>query len=603
MALSILLIYSVGYFAAFGLSRVFFKHRPDFAILLSPALLIVVWTFAAASAVIQQIPLNLLWAPLWAVTASGAAIGAVLAFRNRQQFDLPILLVPVLAAPVLMAPYLINGLATFPGSYFWDGFAYMAAGESLWLRPRNSNVSGLELFYQFGQGVAKTRYVSSSFIALMKGVFPFRGDAQAAMGYFLLLCIFIFASSCCFLAKAAMPGRRSAQIVFVIVATVSGPLLNLVWANNYDHLLAASIAPVILGLAFLLRWGRASDAVLIGLFSAALLYIYPEMAAIFALPAGLILLVRLIREERSIDQAKSVAIAVGVVTILVIPAWPDLVAFMQNQIAAATKALTAEARPGNGYFPTFFSGVCGPATWLGMFQPYARCNYNFSDYTRLAVSIGCWAIFAAAILSWRKNVALIIAASIIVAGAAFFLIVQRYDYGAFKILETGWVPLLLLATLGMIDSGRTAKLAASVATALVLISVARVASFDRWVAVKSITPFAKLQTAIPPGAIAEVRVEDSLAFEWATYYLRDHRAVYTKGELPYYPASEVNKSSDKGRVANAEFLVTDQQQRADAIWSNKTFYLYALKESCGHNPCASDSDVASPVVTRGTSIE
>lgn len=221
-----------------------------------------------------------------------------------------------------------------------------------------------------------------------------------------------------------------------------------------------------------------------------------------------------------------------------------------------------------------------------MFQPYAQCNNNIVQLTKLAVSIGCWAALAVSILSWRKNAALIIAANIIVAGAAFFLIVQRYDYGAFKILETGWVPLLLLAALGMIDSDRSAKFAtASVATALVLISIARVAAFDRWVTVKSIAPFAELRTAIPIGAAVEVRIEDSLAFEWATYYLRDHHAIYTKGELIYLPASEVDKSSEKSRVADAEYLVTDTKQDESAIWSNEKFYLYPLKAPCPQDGC------------------
>jgi hypothetical protein len=239
-----------------------------------------------------------------------------------------------------------------------------------------------------------------------------------------------------------------------------------------------------------------------------------------------------------------------------------------------------------------------------MFQPYAQCDNNFAHYTKLAVSIGCWAVLAAAIYSWRKNAALIITAAIILAGAAFFLIVQRYDYGAFKILETGWVPLLLLATLGMADSGGRAKFAtASMAIALVLISISRVAAFDRWVAVKSVTPFAELQTAIPRGAIVEVRVEGSLAFEWATYYLRNLTVIYTKGELVYLKAPEADKSSEKVRLANAQFLVTDRKQNADAVWSNKTFYLYAVKKPCSHNPCALDSDVASPVLARGPSVE
>ncbi len=154
-----------------------------------------------------------------------------------------------------MAPYLIHGIGSFPGSWFWDGFAYMAAGESLWLHPRRESAAGLELFYQFGHKFAQARYTSSSVIALMKGIYPLGGDAQAATGYFLFLCLFTFSSSCYFLAKVTMPGRRHLQVAFVALAAVSGPILNLVWANNFDHLLAMSIAPAILGLAYIAALG------------------------------------------------------------------------------------------------------------------------------------------------------------------------------------------------------------------------------------------------------------------------------------------------------------------------------------------------------------
>jgi hypothetical protein len=81
--------------------------------------------------------------------------------------------------------------------------------------------------------------------------------------------------------------------------------------------------------------------------------------------------------------------------------------------------------------------------------------------------------------------------------------------------------------------------------------------------------------------VVNVRIADQLSFEWAVYYLRDHRAVYTKGELAYYPASDVDKSSEKSRVADAKYLLTDSKQDATEIWSNEKFYLYPLSPTCG----------------------
>jgi hypothetical protein len=388
------------------------------------------------------------------------------------------------------------------------------------------------------------------------------------------------------------------QIAFVTLATVSGPLLNLVWANNFDHLLAMSIAPIIIALAFILRWGSIIDAVLLGMFTAAEVYIYPEMAALFVMPAGLILLVRLFSDEKSLAQIKSAAVAIAVLLVLVIPAWPDLSAFFQHQIHAVTAAPSEAARPGNGYFPTFFTVVCGPGAWFGIFSPFARCWADFADIIKFVVGLGCAAVVAFSFLAWRRNLALLVSVAASGVAASYFLVAKHYDYGAFKILETGWVPMLLVCTLGTIDlSIRMRRAAAVVAVAVLIIAVTQVARFERSMPIKSISQYADLYDAIPRSGIVNVRIADPLSFEWAVYYLRDHRAVYTNGELLYYPASDVDKSSEKSRVADAEYLVTDSKQDAREIWSNGKFYLYPLIPPYGGGPCIAASSVL-PNVSR-----
>jgi hypothetical protein len=586
----------IGFFGAYILSRVFMKGRPELAILLSPALLIVIWTFVISGIVQAGIPLSAAWQYFWATTAVTSFFGCYIAFRGRHPDDiLTILLTPLLTTSVVMAPYLYHGLASFPGSRFWDGFAYTAMGESLWLHPRDETAAGLELFYQFGHRFVQTRYISAALTSMLKGIFPLGGDAQSATGYFLFLSIFTFSSSCFFLAKVTMPGRRMMQIAFVTLATVSGPLINLVWANNFDHLLAMSIAPIIIALAFILRWGSVGDAVLLGMLTAAEVYIYAEMAALFVMPAGLILLVRLFRDEKSTAQLKSAAVTIAVLLVLVIPAWPELSAFFQNQIHMVVAAPSEAARPGNGYSPTFFTIWCGPGAWFGLFPPGAQCWLGFASVVKFVVGLSCAVVVAFSFLAWRRNLALLVSVAVSGAAASYFLIAKHYDYGAFKILETGWVPMLLVCTLGTIDlSIRMRRAAAAVAVAVLIVAVTQVVQFERSLPIKSISQYADLYDAIPRSGIVNVRIADQLSFEWAVYYLRDHRAVYTKGELVYYPASDVDKSSEKSRVADAQYLVTDSKQDAPAIWSNGTFYLYPLKEPCGHAPCIKLSDARAP---------
>jgi hypothetical protein len=474
----------------------------------------------------------------------------------------------------------------------------MAMGESLWLHPRHETAAGLELFYQFGHIFVNSRYVSAALISMLKGIFPLGGDSQSATGYFLFLSIFTFSSSCFFLAKVTMPGRRMMQIAFVTMATVSSPLLNLVWANNFDHLLAMSIAPIIIGLAFILRWGSVGDAVLLGIFAAAEVYIYAEMAALFVMPAGLILLVRLFHDEKSITQIKSAAVTIGVLLVLVIPAWSDLSAFFQGQIHAVVAAPSEAARPGNGLSPTFFTIGCAPGAWFGLFPPGAQCWLGFASVAKFVIGLSCVVVVAFSFLAWRRNLALLVSVAVSGVAASYFLVAKHYDYGAFKILETGWVPTLLVCTLGTIDlSIRMRRAAAAVGVALLIVAVTHVVQFERAVPIKSISQYADLYDAIPRSGIVNVRIADQLSFQWAVYYLRDNRAVYTKGELAYYPASEIDESSEKRRVADAEYLVTDSKRDAMEIWSNGKLFLYPLSLTCGEAPCVAAASVL-PDVSR-----
>jgi hypothetical protein len=319
------------------------------------------------------------------------------------------------------------------------------------------------------------------------------------------------------------------------------------------------------------------------------------MAALFVMPAGLILLVRLFRDEKSLTQIKSVVVANAVLLVLVIPAWPDLFAFFQTQIHAVTAAPSEAARPGNGYFPTFFTVVCGPGSWFGIFSPFARCAADIANIIKFVVGLGSAAAVAFSFLAWRRNLALLVSVAISVAAASYFLIAKDYDYGAFKILETGWVPLVLVCTLGTIElSTQLRRASAVVAAAVLIVAIAQVVKFDQSMPIKSISQYADLYKSIPRDGIVNVRIADHFSFEWATYYLRDRRAVYTKGELVYYPAAEVDRSLEKSRVADAKYLVTDSKQDAPPIWSNGRFYLYPLKEPCGHAPCIKLSDARAP---------
>lgn len=571
------ILFTIGFFSTFSIAFVFTRDR-DLALLLSPALLLAAATLVFTTVVRHHIPLGAAWSSIWLVVAFATAAGIIHAFQKRRPFPLAILLTPVISAAIVMAPYIIHGISHFPGSWFWDGFTYMAAGESLWLHPRNADLQGLELFYEFGHRAAQSRYISSAFIGTLKGIFPPNGDAQSAIGYFLLLSVFTFATSSFFLARVVLIGRPLSQVAFVIVASISGPVLNLIWANNFDHLLALSIAPVLIALAYWLKWGSWSDALLLALFAVVEIIIYPEMAALFLLPAALLLIVRLVDEQDRKKQTLTAVVGLATTAALLFPIWTDLYAFLVNQIDAVVHA-SATARPGAGHFLTFFSPLCAPSTVLGLFGPFSTCTFSFGTIAKLTVSVGCFAVLLLAIRAERRQIALLATMGFVAAGAGYYLIVQHYDYGAFKILESAWPSAVLLAFIVTLHRRSEIRIvAACIAAFLVVIAVLQISGFEAWAPVKSIAPYAIVESKVPRDGVVEVAIDDTYAFQWATYYLRNHRAVYSRGELAYFPASETDKSGNAERMKEVRYLLTDKSQekpsQGSPLWSNGIYFLY-----------------------------
>jgi hypothetical protein len=106
----------VAFFGVYFLSRLFFKERIDLAILLSPALLIAIWTFVISEIVRADMPLSAVWQYFWAAMAVTSFFGCYIAFGSRQRdVILTTLLTPLLTTSIVMAPYLYHGIASFPG--------------------------------------------------------------------------------------------------------------------------------------------------------------------------------------------------------------------------------------------------------------------------------------------------------------------------------------------------------------------------------------------------------------------------------------------------------------------------------------------------------
>ncbi|MGO8867076.1 MAG: hypothetical protein ACLQME_11300 [Alphaproteobacteria bacterium] len=556
-------------------------------LLMSPAVTITVWSLALGAGVMMDIPIRSLWAPFWAGTLLSSAAGGWLIGRRASAKDLCVILAPAAAAMALLAPYVYYGFADYQGSWFWDGWAYLAEGEALWKYPHDAPVLGLGVMYDYGHRLASfARFISGALVAVFRDVLPLGGDSQEALGHFLLLCTFAFGCSCYFLARAVMPGYSVAQLCFVVASTFSGFTLNLVYANNFDHLLGIAIGPFIAGMAVIVRW-RGREAILVGAAMAALLCIYPEMGVILALPTAIVMAWRLWRcRPRYRRLAAFAGLLLLVVFLATLPWQKVLLQYMAMQLEAGTASGT---RPGEGYFHTLFDAECSPGAMFGLYAPFQPCTRPLIlNLLKDAVAvIGALLVLAGA---WRPGRAMVapfaLSALIIALGTALMLLEQEYDYGAFKILASGWYVLALLMVVG---AGSLAaqgpyfqKAISALALAYVAVIGLRVWQLAGDVAVKDMAYFRTVEhlADFDPRARIAVQLSDSLALEWALYYLRDRPLAVAGLNHPYlFALDEFYERQLQSGLGEAAYLLSDTRYDdcfGHAVRQGGPYLLYKL---------------------------
>lgn len=68
---------------------------------------------------------------------------------------------------------------------------------------------------------------------------------------------------------------------------------------------------------------------------------------------------------------------------------------------------------------------------------------------------------------------------------------------------------------------------------------------------------------IPPGSVAVLKIQDRLAFEWASYYLRNDRVVPIVDSLSYLEKPKNDPMTTK-RMLQVRYLVSDLD--TDSCW-------------------------------------
>jgi hypothetical protein len=405
------------------------------SLLLGPCVIQALLAICVGVSVVAGVPLKRTAIPVCAGLFALAVYGAWTWRRSdpvERRTATILLAVSALVVPLVMLPYFVYGIGNYPGSGFLDGWSYAAFGQYLWEYPRDTE-GGLAPLYQYAVHLGHTRFAASGQLGLVSLMVGAPGDTQFASDLVRGLSIFSLASACAAFALVRQLSPRRA-ILYVGLAVVSGWVMDVVWANNYDHGLALLYFPALATLALCLpeAWSLGS-ALLTSVVAAGALYTYPEFALLALGSAGLLVI------EAAIARRSAAALGrvafVGIVTaLLAAPYARDFSKFIVIQL---TSGLSNNNRPGAGMFPGLLEShhrvsalVALGGERLADIQP--RLQLLIASVVLLTIAVGLirWL--------WQRQFGLTLIAGGLITLIALMIWRQQYDYGAYKFLSLGW---------------------------------------------------------------------------------------------------------------------------------------------------------------------
>jgi hypothetical protein len=508
--------------------------EPVTRVLMGPVFALALWAIVLGDAVWLGYPVHVFVGWLWGATVLMAVIGiwqlhrdeflSSRAWRPELWSFLAVMVSPI----AVMARYFWGGLAEYPGSGLPDGWAYVAYGQFLWTFPAGAE-GGLAPLYQYASTLPAMRSTAATALDMLSALRA-PGIAQSGSGLLQGVGLAAYgAAVAAFCRRSGLCPRLAAAAVAITV--VSGWILNVIWANNFDNLLALGYVPALAVLAADPRVDSPGWWLGAAWLTAGLLRTYPELASIvFGLAAAIAACIVAGSRSHLTRRVALLACAGTSFLLLLMPAWKDFVHLLQTQVTAAT-AVEA-SRPGEG----LFTGLTIPrhvlAGWWGLGSEHAYERW-LVPRTAIAMALILLAAAGAWTLAREKRAAWLLWLTLPLGLAAYLAAATGYSYGAYKAILVGWWFVVFLVMRGALTLAPTPAGAAGVvvwllvltlpATAIARVLVAPVSRSFRMPRPASMAFFRQV-TDIEAIVAAEpllVAVQEEEACEWAVYFLRD----------------------------------------------------------------------------------
>jgi hypothetical protein len=548
-------------------------------LLMGPAFGQSLWAIALGTGVRLGWPVKEFGNWLWAATLVLAVVGVWQLWRDhlsaadRRRFSWIVIVVAWVAPVLVMGPFFWHGLADYPGSGLPDGWSYVAYGQYLWDFPSGSE-GGLAPLYQFAWTLVSTRNVTGGQLGLL-ALLRHPGEVQAGMGLLQAVALAAYAAAVGAFCRRAGFGRTTAATV-IVVTVLSGWILNVLWANNLDNLLALAAAPA---LAVLVAWPRPDKTswCLGGAWlGAGLLHTYPDLGvAVLGLAA--VCTVAVIATTRQVPTRKWIVPALAAVTLLLalMPGYQNLVALLRTHADVAT--LLGAPRPGEGMFLGLIAPRHALAGWwaLGSEHGYERLLVIRTVIAGALFALllaGAWAVLR------ERQTAWLIWLGLPLGLAPFLAVVQGYAYGAYKAILMGWWFETFLVVRGGLALAKirvpkpyvalvwltVAALPAVASARLLVAPVSRTFRMPRPSSMAVFRQVHEIDTVVGADPVL-VAVRDEEAEEWAVYHLRHlTTALFTNHRylVPKAGALARAQSVDLDRV---RWVLTDAPGSAAAF--------------------------------------
>jgi hypothetical protein len=462
-----------------------------------------------------------------------------------------------------------------------DTWAYAAFGQYLKDYSRGTR-GGLPAIDQFSVFLSGTRFGTPTLLAFISDLTGrTTAEVLTAFTWIVLFNAFAGIASFCHSTRLSAIPVIGASIFFILCGWLPAAVV----VGNLDNILLLSILPATMVRYHLFPRGKKSieTVVALAITTTACFYSYPEGVAI----AGIILLPWLagqfVRDFGNRRNWKFYVLFLVVFLVLVEPYALTFVKFLTNQIASVEQA-AHHPFPGEGYFfpglvtPRFVTGVFG----LGGEALYGHYPARIPNISGFLIAAVLLFLLLSGANRWRKrNQTLAISLLALICLAFWQGVLNRYDYGLYKILLVGsvlWIPCIFAGIEGVSNlfahsTKYKVQIGLSGFICIACLSVKKAnlrADHLQTLNIGIYSSLMHLQKVIDDKPVALICDQD-IDQQWSAFFLRNANLTVRR-YTPYMTAAVALMGHARMSGEPPEYVLTDYDAKG-ALWRNSRLRL------------------------------